>query len=191
LLRLSVIVLVVIATVSVHAEQNATHDVLDTGISMRGLVKLAPQDHENGTDVAFMFSEGSGGKATVFLRATFDAAFPPVGKPAQKGQELTAAMFHNLLHAAASDSYVSLRFADLNPALQRGEIIKGLDMVATCAVDRVDNQLGSGFRLQCLAGNRKVEAGIAMNFVVMVVDTGTRLSRFLDDRKAVWVRLED
>ena len=190
MLRLSVIVLA-IATVSVRAEQNATRDLLDTGISMRGLVKLAAQDNEHGTVVAFMFSEGSEGKATVVLRAAFDAAFPPVGKPAPKGQELTAAMFHNLLHAAASGNYVSLRFADLNPALQRGEIIKGLDTVATCAVDRVDNQLGSGFRLQCLAGNRKVEPGIPMNFVVVVVDTGTRLSQFLDERKAVWMRLED
>jgi hypothetical protein len=184
-------VIALTATVAIGATQNAARDALDTGISLRGHVKLAPQSHENGTAVAFMFSEASEGKVTVVFKATFEAAFPAVGKTAQKGQELTAAMFHNLLHTAAVDSEIGLRFADQNPALQRGDIIKGLNMAAVCGVDRVENQVGTAFALKCFAGDRKIEAGTRMNFEAVVVDAGSRLSGFLEGRQAVWVRLED
>jgi hypothetical protein len=191
MLRLSVVVMVLTATVAIGATQNAARDALDTGISLRGLVKLAPQSHENGTAVAFMFSEAAEGKVTVVFKATFEAAFPAVGKSAQKGQELTAAMFHNLLHTAAVDSEIGLRFADQNPALQRGDMIKGLNMAAVCGVERVENQVGTAFALKCFAGDRKIETGTRMNFSAVVVDAGARLTGFLEGRQAVWVRLED
>jgi hypothetical protein len=190
MLRLSVVVMALTATLPIGATQNA-RDALDTGISMRGVVKLAPQGHDNGAAVAFMFSEASEGKVTVVFKATFEAAFPTIGKAAQKGQELTAAMFHSLLHTAAADSEIGLRFADQNPALERGDIIKGLTMAAVCGVDRVENQVGTAFALRCLASDRKIEAGTRMNFSAVVVDAGSRLSRFLEGRQAVWVRLED
>lgn len=191
MLRLSVVVMVLTATAAIGAAQNATRDALDTGIALRGLVKFAPQSRENGSAVAFMFSESSDGRVTVVFKATFDAAFPAVGKAAQKGQELTAAMFHNLLHTAAADTEIGLRFADQNPALQRGDIIKGLKMAALCGIDRVDNQVGTAFALKCLSADRKIEAGTRMNFEAVAVDTGSRLSRFLEGRQAVWIRLED
>jgi hypothetical protein len=191
MLRVSVVVLALTATLPIGATQNAARDALDAGISMRGVVKLAPQGHENGTAVAFMFSEASEGKVTVVFKATFESAFPAVGKAAQQGQELTAAVFHSLLHTAAADSEIGLRFADQNPALQRGDLIKGLNMAAVCGVGRVENQVGTAFALKCLAGDRKIEPGTRMNFDAVVVDAGSRLSRFLDGRQAVWVRLED
>jgi hypothetical protein len=64
-------------------------------------------------------------------------------------------------------------------------------MAAVCGVDRVENQVGTAFALRCLASDRKIEAGTRMNFSAVVVDAGSRLSRFLEGRQAVWVRLED
>lgn len=165
-------------------------DFLGTGILERGIVKLVPASHDAGAAVGFSIS---GQDARVLLKTYFDEAFPTDAKYVNDGQDLTKSVFNSLLHAAANDSDVSVRFADKNPALQSGDIVVGFDTVAMCLVDSETTDVP--FTLQCFAASRNIDAGSKRtNFMLALLpESRSPLLRFLEDhnQKIVYVRLED